>query len=1355
MAKKHRRASKRSKLEQHEAAPPPARPQQAHCSIVGIGASAGGLEAFSDILGHMPPDPGMALVLIQHLDPRHHSVLTELLSRATPMPVLEIREGTVAESNHVYVIPPNSNLTILRGVLRLTPRNLSGPQMPIDLFFRTLADEEGSKAIGVILSGTASDGTLGLKAIKAEGGITFAQDENSAKYDGMPRSAIAAGCVDFVLPPAEIANELVRLCRHPYVAQARAEAEGVKPEHDFAEIFAMLRAATGVDFTFYKHATLARRILRRMALSRVDTTEKYVAHLRQNRGELHSLFQDILINVTGFFREPGLFDFLKAKVFPEFLRDRLPEDPIRIWVPGCSTGEEVYSLGMCLLEHLRESSIDYPIQIFGTDLSENVLDKARGGVYPESIASEVSPERLRRFFTKVNGSYQITRSVRDLCVFARQNLTKDPPFSKLDLITCRNVLIYLGPVLQQKLMRVFHYALKPKGYLALGISETVGTATDLFHSIDRKQKVYSRKTAISAVNLDLGSYEELHLPVPQKQPHEWTGVAEILRRVDQMLLSRFSPPGVVVDGDLKIVQFRGRTSPFLEHSSGEANLNLLKMSKGGLGMEIRKVIQRARARDRTVQSDAIQVGNGKALRQVRISVTPLKTNSSGDPHFLVLFGEPRPAPAQGKAPQKTEKAPASSARRLRELEQELGSTKQYLQSVIEEQEATTEELKSANEEIQSSNEELQSTNEELLTAKEELQSANEELTTVNEEMQGRNTELIQINNDLNNLLSSANIPIVMLGNDLRIRRFTPQAEKVLNLVPTDIGRPFSDFRPKILVPDLDHLFTEVIDNFTIREREVQDQDGRYYSMWIRPYRTADNKIDGVVMALFDVTERKSMAEARYRRLFEAARDGILMVDAQTGEVLDANPFIATMLGQGRTEMIGKRLWDLSVFANTDLQGMSTLQVDGDAWHRSITLTNRGGDTVDVDVMANVYQEGEQRVLQLNVRDLSGRRQEDRQMAEMRSDRRNLQSVARVAASLARSFNDSVTRTLGFVERLEQQLGTGHPTFSSELERIRQAGERTAALTRQLLAFGRHQKGVAETLDLNGVVSDLEQVIRTMLPANVSLRLETASERVLIRNDKFLAEQIVLELVAGACEVMPKGGSLTLSTSNVSVDAAFTKEHPAVPPGEYGVVHVTSRGQQISSERLFSHVQPFSTPRDTPLGFDGLQAAIRDSGAHLWSYSELGKGRSASVYFPHPPAEKPGKRAAAQIADGKETILVVDPDEAIRTLAANSLRERGYNVMTAADAASAVPVASSGTAGVDLLIFEASAPNGDARGITAKLRDTFPKLRVLYISGDTERSIAESGLDGSTPVLRKPFTRSELVRAVREALDRKG
>src|SRR6266849_3533826 len=546
----------------------PQRSRRALFPIVGVGASAGGLEAFTQLLKALPPRTGMAYVLVQHLDPTHESVLTELLTKTTEMPVRQVTDATPVEPNHVYVIPPNVDLIISQGILRLTARTEArGHHMPIDRFLRSLAEDQGSNAIGVVLSGTASDGTLGLAAIKAEGGITFAQDEKSAKFDGMPKNAIAAGCVDFVLPPDEIARELARIRAHPYLAPSSSSRTAeLVPDGDpqLKDILHLLRAANGVDFSDYKPATVKRRILRRMALHKAGELKDYVQFLRLHPAEVEALYGDMLIKVTSFFREPDAFEALKTEVFPSILKHRSPEEPVRVWVPGCSTGEETYSQAIALLEFLGNRRADIPVQLFGTDLSQGSIEKARAGIYPESIAADVSPERLRRFFVKVEGGYRINKTIRDVCVFARQNLLQDPPFSRIDVISCRNVLIYLGPVLQKMIMPIFHYALKPRGFLMLGGAEGIlSTASDLFELMDRKHKIYCRKSTASGLHFDFAasrySTEAGNIAGGKEAPQRENGVRllDLHKEADRILLTKYAPTAVVINDDMEVLESRG------------------------------------------------------------------------------------------------------------------------------------------------------------------------------------------------------------------------------------------------------------------------------------------------------------------------------------------------------------------------------------------------------------------------------------------------------------------------------------------------------------------------------------------------------------------------------------------------------------------------------------------------------------------------------------------------------------------------------------------------------------------------------------------------------------------------------
>lgn len=843
--------------------------------IIGIGASAGGLEAVTELLHALPANPGMAFVVMQHLDPTHESALPALLARATNLPVAEAKHNLQIEANHVYVIPPNKAIRVAARRLKVTPRAAEKEvRMPIDQFLESLAAEESSNAIGVILSGNGSDGTRGLLAIKATGGITFAQDEKSAKFTAMPVNAVAAGCVDFVLSPEKIAQELVALASRsageevpilPSTSTARGE------ERAFEEILALLRQRAGVDFTHYKRPTLDRRIRRRIGLRRLDSLREYSDYLRRHPAEVQELFNDILIHVTGFFRDKSVFATLTKKILPKLLKNRGPDEGIRVWVPGCSSGEEVYSLAVALMESLAAKRVRCPIQVFGTDINLKALDRARAGFYPAGIAADVSAERLQRFFTKTDGGYRINKSVRELCVFARQNLAVDPPFSNIDLISCRNVLIYLGAPLQRKVFPVFHYALRLGGYLLLGASETTGASVDLFELADKKSKFYTKRMTVTRPPVTFGHglpEGKPELPAKEGAPTPAQVIpraSEIQKQTDRLVLTHYSPPGVVINRELEVLQFRGRTAPYLEHPQGEASLNLLKIAREGLMFDLRSALNKAIKQNTRIRQERIRVRLNGNYGYVTIEVLPFTVPPSQERFFFVSF-EPVPeveTAVRRKTPGRAgerERA-RTDARELARLREELAATRESLQAIIEEQEATNEELRSANEEITSSNEELQSTNEELETAKEELQSTNEELTTLNDELETRNAELENVNNDLHNLMASVNIPIVIVGADLHIRRFTNVAEKLLNFIPSDVGRPITDIKMRLEVPKLDKLINEVLDTLQTKEVQLQANDGRWWSVRIRPYKTTDQKIDGAVVAFVDVEMLKNPVEA--------------------------------------------------------------------------------------------------------------------------------------------------------------------------------------------------------------------------------------------------------------------------------------------------------------------------------------------------------------------------------------------------------------------------------------------------------------------------------------------------------------
>jgi two-component system CheB/CheR fusion protein len=844
--------------------------------VVGIGASAGGLEAFTQLLTYLPTNTGMAFVIIQHMAPDRESVLNLILARATQMPVLEVEDGMAIAPNYVYVIPPNASMTIAQGVLRLTPRDSSTRVfMSIDTFLLSLAEERGSKGIAIILSGADSDGARGVEAVKAAGGITFAQCQQSAQVESMPNTAIATGSVDFILPPDQIAQKLTEISDHPYITSVPAapvdEAAALPLSQDaLATIFNVLRKATGVDFTHYKQTTLNRRIQRRMVLYQLERLEDYAHYLQSNPAEVMALYGDCLIHVTGFFRDIESFDALKGDVFPVLIKDKSPSTPIRIWVAGCSTGEEAYSIAICLLEFLSDQVPHVPIQIYATDISEAVIEQARNGIYTTSQVANVSPERLYRFFVQVEGGYQISKSVRELCVFARQNLIGDPPFSRLDLISCRNVLIYLGNTLQKKLLPIFHYGLKPTGFLMLGASETVGDFLDLFTLCDRKNKIYAKKLTATRPSIELTarSYSPTIITTQPLVTEPFPNDLELQKEADRIILNQYAPAGVIVDINLEILQFRGQVSSYLEPAPGRASLNLLKMAKEQLRRELQSAIYQAKQQKLPVRREGLRVKEGDRTRQIIVNVNPLQVGENQE-CFLVLFED---APPIVELSAETGDGNSSTKRKTREaqeiarLKQELATTREHLQSIIEEQQATNQDLRAANEEILSSNEELQSTNEELETAKEEIQAANEELNTVNDELRRRTQEATQVSNDLQNLLTSIHIPILMLGADLQIRQFTPAMEGIFNLITTDIGRPLSDITHKLNVPNLEQQILEVIRTLSLKAQEIQDRDGHWYHQRIRPYRTIDNKIDGAVLVLIDIDDLKrsnaQLVEAR-------------------------------------------------------------------------------------------------------------------------------------------------------------------------------------------------------------------------------------------------------------------------------------------------------------------------------------------------------------------------------------------------------------------------------------------------------------------------------------------------------------
>ncbi len=895
--------------------------------VVGVGASAGGLAAFARLLTALPANTGMAFVLIQHLDPTHGSELAHLLAKDTAMPAAEATEGMILERDHVYVIPPNAVMGIHDGRLHLTPREtIRGPHLTIDHFFRSLAAACESRAIGVLLTGTGSDGTLGLSEIKAAGGITFAQDPRSAEQAEMPRSAIAYGCVDLVLALVEIAQEIATIGRHRYLHEAE-NANERDPFTDegaaYGQVLARLTATGGVDFTQYRPSTIKRRIMRRMALRSCASLGAYLAVLNDGSTEVELLLKDVLINVTNFFRDPAVFLALKTAILPGLLKDRGADTPIRLWVVGCSTGQEAYSLAIELIEFLDPLPAHPPIQIFATDISDPSLATARLGIYPESIEGEVSPERLRRHFTRVTEGYRINKSIRDLCVFAKHDVTADTPFSRIDLLSCRNMLIYLAPAMQARMILIFHYALNLPGYMILGSSESTGRSAELFTALDPKQRLFEK-------NRQAGRLHPPTFPALAAKSAEIAGrkpgsgmtssLADYQRAADRQVIGRYAPAGVLIDPESTIIQFRGDTAAFLDHGNGEASLNLLKMVPYGMVETLRAALAEAREKNATVELLGARFRNRDGHRELDLRIFPIRPRGLPDGCLLVLF-EPHAAGTAAPAPPAPPPAAGTDTeaglrQELAALRQELANANDHLNALTEENSLVTDELKVANNEANSSNEELRCTNEELQTAKEEVLSANEELVTLNDELRTRNLDLTTLSNDLSNLLDSIDLPVLMLGGDLRLRRLTTAAEKTFHLVGTDIGRPLADLSLAFATQEIPDLIVEVIRTQTAQEREVRGWHGRWYTVRINPYRAEGNRIDGAVVTLIDIDVLKGIQEhlrktAEFSRaIVETARDPLVVLD-QDLAINTANHAFFRLFGLPGDAVVGKRIYHLN------------------------------------------------------------------------------------------------------------------------------------------------------------------------------------------------------------------------------------------------------------------------------------------------------------------------------------------------------------------------------------------------------------------------------------------------------------
>lgn len=1010
-----------------------------------MGASAGGLEAFERFFRHMPSDSGLIFVVVPHLDTHHKSAMAELLARHTRMPVVEITDGMEAAADRIHVIPPNTTLTMQGDSFRLkTPRSHSST---IDPFFLSVAEQHGEQAAGIILSGSGNDGSAGLEAIKESGGLTMAQAGETSRYDSMPRAAIATGLVDFILPVEEMPAQLVQYARD----LARSKTDGTAPARQQArrhlvKIFTLLRAGTGHDFSQYKNSTFIRRVQRRMQAAQAASLADYVDLLRQEPQEVEALFRDLLIGVTQFFRDAHAFDVLRRDVIPKLLQDKGPDDPVRVWVPGCATGEEAYSIAILLRERMIETGAVPKVQIFATDIDDHALAIARAGLYPEAIGRDVSPERLEHFFVREGGDYRVAKEIREMCIFSVHNVIKDAPFSRLDLISCRNLLIYLDAALQDRVLLLFHFALRHRGYLFLGPSENVTQHPKLFTKVDGKLRLFKAREADAgrpAIEFPLAT--SIHRSALEPDRPQGTlppMVRDTVSRRAQRVVDAYAPACLVVDDHYEIQHFSGRTGRYLQPSPGAASLNLFSIVDAGLRPDLRAVIHQAVTTGRRVIRESVSLPIDGGFQSLNLIAEPLATGD-GDPKFCIVVLQEVGAPKQpGSAGIET----ASDAQRdgiIRHLESELIATRERLQTMIEELETSNEEMKSSNEEFQSVNEELQSANEELETSKEELQSVNEELETVNAELNSKIESLDRAVSDRKNLLESTQIATLFLDSKLRVRSFTPAVTEIFHLIDGDAGRPITDIVSRLGYENLPRDVGRVLRTLTRLEHEVALSDGSAsYIMRILPYWTVDNVINGVVITFIDITESKRTEEAlgRLAAIIDNSQDAIIGMTPD-GTITSWNAGAERMYGYSADEATGRYLSFLTVGERSaELRQILDRMKRQPVLQRVVETerVTKGGRRIVVSFTASPTRNAAGKMVAVAVveRDTTERRQaEERQqllLAELNHRVKNTLASVLSIASRTRQASDSLD---GFGRSFEgrlQSLAAAHELLAENI-----------------------------------------------------------------------------------------------------------------------------------------------------------------------------------------------------------------------------------------------------------------------------------------------------------------------------------
>ena len=1347
--------------------------------MVGIGASAGGLEACKLLLAHLPADSGLAFVFIQHLDPTHHSILSDILRAAARMPVTETVDGLAVQPNHVYVIPPNTELEIANLTLRLTPRReLHGPHLPINHFLRSLAQECGERAIAIILSGAGTDGAAGLQAVKAAGGITFAQDPRTATFASMPQAAAATRCVDFVLPPERIAAELVRIGRRRLAGAEEGSREpNMHTQDQFGVVLAALQEATGIDFALYRADTIRRRILRRLALNGVDTLDDYTKLIEKDPAEFAALQHDLLIGVTSFFRDPESFESLKKVVLPRLVRDRPADAAIRIWVPGCATGEEAYSIAASLQEYFDEESRSFPVQIFASDINQEAIETARRGRYPESIAADVGPDRLNRHFSRINGGYLISKTLRDTCIFSRHDLIRDPPFSRLDLISCRNVLIYLGSI-RKDLVAMFHYALNPGGFLMLGPSETP-LSSELFSSLGeygihiRKETPKGHLPAFArAGGLSRGA--DVASKVASVPAAERGDYFDVTKEVNRILLSKYSPSGIVVDQDLEVLEILGQAASYLTLPAGKVNLNLLNLTpQTGLFLEVDKLVRQVGKTGEPARTEGIANESGGAAGDVSIEVIAL--GGTRRRTFLVLFAPARGAPASGPESLRRSTRPKRNAdwknRRIATLEQELADLRQRLLSLIEEHQSAEVDSQSATEETLSANEELQSLNEELETAKEELQSTNEELVTLNEELRSKNAALIEARDFAVSIIESAEAPLLVLEMDLSVKTVNQAFYRMFQESPDDVvgSRLYSIANGRWDIPGLRDMLDRVLSDGSFQDLEIaQDFPGVGHRVLLLSGRHLE-KLGVILLGVTDVTHRQERAEAL---LHES--------EVRFRNMADTAPVMIWVSGPDKVRTFFNRCWLM-------FTGRTMEEEQEDGWVAGIHLDDVARCvstyTSSFDARRAFRMEyrlrradGEYRWLLedaiprlepdgtfvgyvgscTDVTDVKHAREEIETFA-----RQKLESVGTLAGGVAHDFNNLLGSVLAHAQLAKTELDD-RSAVGGALQRIETLAIRGAEIVRQLLIYAGQESGDFEPVDVSHLTGEMLELLKVSISKHAVIESSFGEDLPAVLGNPAQLRQVIMNLITNASAAIgERDGVIRLSTAAVTVgpDSALT-EAGSLPPGKYLRLEVSDTGSGMTPEVRARIFEPFFTTTfmGRGLGLSVVQGIVRAHGGAIHVASAPGRGTTFQVLLPCttklPPETEPPTlpSEAEQAAPAAGTILFVEDEEMLRNSVSRMLRKRGFSVLEAGDGTAAMHLIRLHAGEIALVLLDVTLPGTPSREVFEEARRVLPGMPIVLTSAYGQHVVDSAFADLRIDhFIRKPYQLGALVDLIRDAI----